>query len=174
MSIGERIRQRRENLQMSQDELAQLLGYKSRSSVAKIEKDGRGLPQNKIAEIAKHLHTTPAYIMGWEHEEEQAYYINPETAKLAQEIHDDPELRILMDASRDLEPEDIKFVVDLVKKLKLKERGDHADWESCIVSAALQNQRICLCRWGRRRSFYFKLSTNEWKQSFYDASWNKT
>ena len=65
MSIGERIRQRRENLQMSQDELAQLLGYKSRSSVAKIEKDGRGLPQNKIAEIAKHLHTTPAYIMGW-------------------------------------------------------------------------------------------------------------
>lgn len=70
-------------------------------------------------------HTT--YIMGWEHEEEQAYYINPETAKLAQEIHDDPELRILMDASRDLEPEDIKFVVDLVKKLKLKERGDHAD-----------------------------------------------
>lgn len=38
MSIGERIRQRRENLQMSQDELAQLLGYKSRSSVAKIEK----------------------------------------------------------------------------------------------------------------------------------------
>ena len=53
--------------------------------------------------------------------------MNPETAKLAQEIHDDPELRILMDASRDLEPEDIKFVVDLVKKLKLKERGDHAD-----------------------------------------------
>lgn len=127
MSIGKRIRQRRENLKMSQDELAQLLGYKSRSSVAKIEKDGRGLPQNKIAEIAKHLHTTPAYIMGWEHEEEQAYYINPETAKLAQEIYDDPELRILMDASRDLEPEDIKFVVDLVKKLKLKERGDHAD-----------------------------------------------
>lgn len=48
MSIGERIRQRRENLQMSQDELAQLLGYKSRSSVAKIEKDGRGLPWKEL------------------------------------------------------------------------------------------------------------------------------
>ena len=56
-----------------------------------------------------------------------SYYLNPETAKLAQAIHDDPDLRILLDASRDLEPEDIKFVVDLVKKLKLKERGDHAD-----------------------------------------------
>lgn len=67
--------------------------------------------------------------MGWEddNQKHQEYYLNPETAKLAQEIHDDPELRILMDASRDLEPEDIRFVVDLVKKLKLKERGDHAD-----------------------------------------------
>lgn len=51
---------------------------------------------------------------GWEHEEERLLY-QSRTAKLAQEIHDDPELEILMDASRDLEPEDIKFVVDLVK-----------------------------------------------------------
>lgn len=55
------------------------------------------------------------------------YYLNPETAKLAQEIHDDPDLRILLDASRDLEPEDIKFVVDLVKKFKKKELGAHGD-----------------------------------------------
>lgn len=53
-----------------------------------------------------------------------SYYLNPETAKLAQAIHDDPGLRILLDASRDLEPEDIKFVVNLVKKLKIKERGE--------------------------------------------------
>ena len=51
---------------MSQDELAGLLGYKSRSSVNKIERDASGLPQNKIAAIAKALQTTPAYIMGWE------------------------------------------------------------------------------------------------------------
>lgn len=55
------------------------------------------------------------------------YYLNPETAKLAQEIHDDPELRILMDASRDLEPEDIKTIVELVKRMKKKERGESDD-----------------------------------------------
>lgn len=65
-SIGCRIKTRREELGLSQEELALRLGYKSRSSITKIEKDGRELPQNKIAAIAKVLQTTPAYIMGWE------------------------------------------------------------------------------------------------------------
>lgn len=56
-----------------------------------------------------------------------SYYTNPETALLAQQIHDDPNLRILLDASKDLEPEDIKVVVDLVKRMKAKERGDNVE-----------------------------------------------
>lgn len=55
------------------------------------------------------------------------YYTNPETALLAQSIHDDPNLGILLDATHDLQPEDIKFVIDLVKKLKSKERGEDAN-----------------------------------------------
>ena len=56
-----------------------------------------------------------------------SYYTNPETALLVQQIHDDPNLRILLDASKDLEPEDIKVVVDLVKRMKAKERGDNVE-----------------------------------------------
>jgi transcriptional regulator with XRE-family HTH domain len=66
MKIGDRIKQRREELGLSQDELAKKLGYKSRSSVNKIERDASGLPQNKIVEIANALQVTPAYIMGWD------------------------------------------------------------------------------------------------------------
>lgn len=66
MDIGDRIKKRREELGMSQEELAKKVGYKSRSSVNKIEIDGRGLPQNKIVIFAKALETTPAYLMGWE------------------------------------------------------------------------------------------------------------
>lgn len=69
MEIGERIRRRREELDMTQDELARAAGYKSRSSINKIEVDGRGLPQKKIADIAKALKVTPSYLMGWEDEE---------------------------------------------------------------------------------------------------------
>lgn len=66
MDTGDRIKKRREELGMSQEELAKKVGYKSRSSVNKIEIDGRGLPQNKIVIFAKALETTPAYLMGWE------------------------------------------------------------------------------------------------------------
>lgn len=66
MEIGQIIKKRREELSMSQEELAILVGYKSRSSINKIEVDGRGLPQSKIVAIAKALETTPAYLMGWE------------------------------------------------------------------------------------------------------------
>lgn len=66
MTIGQRIKVRREELNMSQDELAKKLGYKSRSSLNKIELNLRDLPQTKIKAIADALNTTPAYIMGWE------------------------------------------------------------------------------------------------------------
>lgn len=66
MTIGERIRQRRDELGISQEELAIKLGYKSRSSINKIELGQQNLTQSKIAAIAKALETTPSYIMGWE------------------------------------------------------------------------------------------------------------
>ena len=72
--IGDRIKERRECLKMSQDDLAKKLGYKSRSSINKIERDASGLPQSKIVAIANALNTTPAYIMGWESDK-------PETSK---------------------------------------------------------------------------------------------
>lgn len=65
-TIGSRIRNRREELKLSQDELAKRLGYKSRSSINKIELDERNLTQSKIKAIADALETTPSYIMGWD------------------------------------------------------------------------------------------------------------
>ncbi len=64
-TIGYRIRVRREELGLSQEELGKRLGYKSRSSINKIELDQRNLTQPKIKAIADALETTPAYIMGW-------------------------------------------------------------------------------------------------------------
>ena len=64
--IGARIRKRREKLNMTQNELVQLLGYKSRTSVNKIEKNVLELQIDKIVKVAKALKTTPNYILGWE------------------------------------------------------------------------------------------------------------
>lgn len=68
MTIGKRIRTRREQLGMSQEELAHKIGYKSKSSINKIELDIQQLRQSKIKQIADALETTTDYIMGWSEE----------------------------------------------------------------------------------------------------------
>lgn len=68
MTIGNRIRVRREELGLSQEELAHKLGYKSKVSICEIEKGRRQLRQKSIKAIADALQTTPSYIMGWEEE----------------------------------------------------------------------------------------------------------
>lgn len=68
MEIGERIRKRREELGMSQADLADKVGYTSRSSIAKVETNANGMTQSKIVKFADALETTPSYLMGWEDE----------------------------------------------------------------------------------------------------------
>lgn len=50
-------------------------------------------------------------------EQKKIYYKNKETEQLAQEAHDNPDLKILFDASRKLSPQDLKTVTALVKSL---------------------------------------------------------
>jgi len=69
MTIGKRIQIRREELGLTQEELAHKIGYKSKSSINKIELDIQQLKQSKIKEIAEALDTTPSYIMGWVEDE---------------------------------------------------------------------------------------------------------
>ena len=69
MEVGERIKKRREELGMTQDELAQKVGYKTRSSVAKLESNANGMLQSKLVLFADALQTTPSYLMGWTEDE---------------------------------------------------------------------------------------------------------
>ena len=63
---GERIKERRKQLNMSADELDEKLGV-SRSTIFRYKKgDIDKVPVEYIDKLAKVLSTTPAYLMGWE------------------------------------------------------------------------------------------------------------
>ena len=64
LEVYENIRARRIALKMTQQELAQKMGYKSTSTIAKIESGENDIPQAKLAAFAKALDTTPAELMG--------------------------------------------------------------------------------------------------------------
>ena len=71
MNTADIIKKRREELGMSQEELAEKLGYKSRSSINKIELGLSGIPFSKIDLFAKALQVKREYLMGWSKEEEK-------------------------------------------------------------------------------------------------------
>jgi len=51
-------------------------------------------------------------------EQDSPYYLNPETAQIAQQVFDDPNLRILFDAARDVKPENIRLAAEMLKRFK--------------------------------------------------------
>lgn len=66
MDTGKRVAMLRKKLGLSQDKLAEMVGYSERSSIAKIESGNVDLPASKIKALAKALNTTEVYLMALE------------------------------------------------------------------------------------------------------------
>lgn len=68
-TIGNNISRIRRDLGLTQEDLAKLMGYKSKSTINKIELGINDIPQSKIVQFAEVLGTTPAELMGWTEED---------------------------------------------------------------------------------------------------------
>ena len=65
MGIGDRIRERRKQLGLTQDELAERLGLSSKASVSTVENNKEKMTTDRVAKYAEALNTTSAYLMGY-------------------------------------------------------------------------------------------------------------
>lgn len=90
-------------------------------------KAGRYTPkQEKMQKIADFFNVSLEYLMtGKEKDGDEKYYLNEETAAMAQEIYENKELRVLFDAARNTKPEDLKIVRDMLLALKKKESPEY-------------------------------------------------
>lgn len=114
MTVGERIAARRKELNMTQEELAAKLGYKSRSSINKIELSSSKVPLSKLEKVAAALDCSAAYLMGWETDDIKA---------LAEETVRHNELNTLYDR---LSPNYQSIALNVVKAL-LQQQEDLGD-----------------------------------------------
>lgn len=70
MTIGNRIKNRRKELNLSVDEVAEKLN-KNRATIYRYESDEiENLPITILEPLAEILNTTPAYLMGWKENED--------------------------------------------------------------------------------------------------------
>lgn len=84
-TVGENILRLRKNLEWTQEDLAKRMGYKSKSTINKIEMGINDIPQSKIAQFADVLGTTPAHLMGWVDESiDQPEGSSPDNASLTE------------------------------------------------------------------------------------------
>ena len=67
-TVGDNICIMRKKLGWTQEDLAKRMGYKSKSTINKIELGINDIPQSKIVQFAEVLGTTPAQLMGWKEE----------------------------------------------------------------------------------------------------------
>lgn len=79
---------------------------------------------NTMQKIADYLGVTVDYLMTGEEKEGEKYYLNEETARIAQKVFDSPELRSLFDVASDIPPDQLQAHIDFIKKLKEREKGN--------------------------------------------------
>lgn len=83
---------------------------------------------DKAKKIADYFGVSVDYLMtGEEKEGGEKYYLNEETAEMAQKIFENKELRALFDVQSDMQPEDLKALHDMALALKRKEQRECDD-----------------------------------------------
>ena len=122
MTVYERIESLRKERKISQGNLEKELGFSNGS----ISKWKTSMPKpERLQKIADYFGVTVDYLMtGNESDGKERYYTNDETASIAQDIFENKELRLLFDAAKDAQPEDLQTVHQMLIALKRKERGD--------------------------------------------------
>lgn len=123
--MTQRIKELRLKANMTLLELANKLGV-SEGTVQRYETGNiKNLKYDTIVNLANIFGCTPAYLMGWDEDpnngQNEGYYFNEEAAELAREVCEDPELRFVLKAKRDLSKDDFNVIVDMIRALKAKE-----------------------------------------------------
>lgn len=77
-------------------------------------KDGK-ISAERLQTIADYLGVSYWYLLTGE---KDGYYINPETAEMAQELFDNRDLRLLFDVARDVTPEQLRILQQMALSWK--------------------------------------------------------
>lgn len=122
-SFSEMLKYLRSRESLSQSELADKLGV-AKSTISMYEVGKREPDFETLEAIADLFNVDMNFLLGKDGSENDRYYLNDETAKAAQDIFENKELRLLFDAARDADAEDLQTVHSMLLALKRKERGN--------------------------------------------------
>lgn len=121
MTIGERIKECRESLGMTQVALAEAINEKKQTLYKYENNIITNIPIKKVELIANALHTTPAYLMGWETEKAPSQKDDDLDGYLEM-LRTRPECRMLFKLADNATKEDVEKAVAIIEALRKVEK----------------------------------------------------
>ena len=112
--IGKNIRAARIAAGLTQEELAAKMGYKSKSTINKIELGKNDIPQSKIKSFADVLGTTPSVLMGWEKMQQK----NDTITDVIVRMRTDSEFLSVVEALNSLDAEQLQSMKQMLSAFK--------------------------------------------------------
>lgn len=101
MTIGEKIKKRRTELEWSQRELSDRMKYSNHSTIARIESGKVDIPQSRIVQFAEVLGVSVAYLMDWEEKQKK----NDIAVDIILKMQDDEDFLSMVEMLYKLDPQ---------------------------------------------------------------------
>jgi transcriptional regulator with XRE-family HTH domain len=115
MGLQEKIRSLCKKRGMSVTDLEKELGFGNGSLT---KKGLTAIRSDRLLAVAKYFGVPMEYFVSEEVHQPKDYYLNEETARIAQKIFDDPELKALFDATPGATPEQLQLTSKMLMEMK--------------------------------------------------------
>lgn len=122
-TVADRIRMRREELHMTQADLAEKMGLLDKSSVSKIEKSGNDITLKNIERIAKILKVTPSYLMGWVPSPDDLPSLLAVGKSVDYAVFEDDEIKFIIESFRKYNKDGRMKLIDYIQYLNNSDKN---------------------------------------------------
>ena len=125
MCLGENIRFLRTKKGYSQDDIANMLGYKSFTTIQKWESGVSEPPLKALKKLSEifniDMNDLATKKLSYNtNEDNNVYYLDDDARDMAQFLDANPDYKVLFDASRKVKKEDIEFVKEMIDRMSNK------------------------------------------------------
>ena len=125
MCLGENIRFLRTKKGYSQDDIANMLGYKSFTTIQKWESGVSEPPLKALKKLSEifniGMNDLATKKLSYNtNEDNNVYYLDDDARDMAQFLYENPDYKVLFDASRKVKKEDIQFVKEMIDRMSNK------------------------------------------------------
>ena len=115
--FSENLKRLMEEQNLTQADVAKSIGVSPQTVNTWVR--GIALPRmGKIQRLADYFRVDKSDLLEDTANNKKTYYSDPEVGKIVNELKDRPDLRVLLDASRDLDESDMFELIDIINKIK--------------------------------------------------------